>query len=227
MLEENCPMASRCACFIAGECVGKDECDGFFRRKNLFKRALLQEADMRPLPRLKTMVNTDAYRGLAALCDNVEKFVDSGSSLYIQDSFGDKGDIWALKFMQEYLYLGKSLTASPEECPGLYINIPYYLTEARNDIDKSSERLQYIKDMLPKAKLVVLEEFGYRISTSFERDNLLWLLNTRLNKTTIFVSEINPSGLSNLLGKAVTRKVMGAVGDNVFELKDESRGEQK
>ena len=164
-------------------------------------------------------IDRNSYKQLNSIKNNISDFVDSGRNLYIySEGVGNGKTEWALKLIKAYFDIIWP-TSKLEECRALFINVPKFLLDLKENISNKSERVEYIKDNILTCDIVVFDEIGAKENTTYELDHLLSYINSRIldNKTCIYTSNIKPSALSNYVGDRLSSRIVNM--SVVIELK--------
>lgn len=186
-------------------------CPKLFRLNELYNKALLSSKQRLHLDlRLdEDRCDLDIFNQLKQVEENIELFVNSGSNLYLYSrNTGCGKTSWALRLIQSYF--NRIWYKSDLECHALFIHVPRYLISLKDSFNERNEYVDYIKDNLTKADLVVFDEISYKPATSFELETLLNIINTRIDmgKANIFTSNDSPEEFKNKLGDRLYSRVI-------------------
>lgn len=157
-------------------------------------------------------IPTPAFKSFLALgtCkDNIVNFVKDGSNLLIHSTqCGNGKTTWAIKLAQAYI--NKIWPSSDLKCRVLFINVPRFLLELKRNIDEKSEYISHIKDNVLDCDLVIWDEIGTKDLTVFEHENVLSLINARLDsgKSNIYTSNLNERELKESLGDRLYSRIV-------------------
>lgn len=212
---EKCLFADRCNKI---DC-DKDFCVKKFKLDYLFDQALLPEKHKKEL---QLRVDADkrdleAFKYLKSIQNSVETFVDNGDNLYIHSMISGNGKTsFAVKILKEYFY--RIWSKSELKCRGLYIHVPKYLIASRDNITEKSEYVQHIKKNALEADLVIFDEIGTKSLTTFEFENILTIINDRLDcgKANIYTSNLTNEELLDNLGSRLYSRIVNNSNDVVF-----------
>lgn len=207
--------------YCEDKCLKSDEskCDlknkGFCLRKfkldSLCKNALLTEQQMIHIDLRIDADGTDkeAFIKLKNIGENIEDFVSKGKNLLLRSSITGNGKtLWSIRLLQNYFtkiwYLSDS-----DECKGLFIHVPRFLLSLKDAISEKSDYIDHIKRNVLDADLVVFDEIGTKTTTSFESENLLNIINTRINagKSNIYTTNLRPEELKDKLGDRLYSRI--------------------
>ena len=150
----------------------------------------------------------DAFNKLSDIEHNILKFVDSGKNLYLHSQTAGNGKTsWSLRLIQGYI--NKKWFNTKLQCIVLFINVPRFLLSIKDNIDTKNDYAQHIKDNVLDADLVVWDDIGTKQSTTFENENLLSIIDSRinLNKSNIFTSNLSSDELHIALGDRLHSRI--------------------
>ena len=218
---EDCPFYNSCNHI---DC-NKPYCTRRIKIDALYDLALIPKARRKHI-KLVLDINLTDEQEFCKLVDierNIVKFVNSGQSLYIHSSIAGNGKTsWSIRLLTAYL---KSvwLTTPTDECKALFVNVPSYLLGIKSAITKPNEEIEMIKDNILQADIVVFDDIGTKVATSFEHENLLSIIDTRINngKCNIFTSNLNDDELHEALGDRLASRICST--PNNIELKGKDK----
>ena len=153
--------------------------------------------------------------------ENIEKFVETGSNLYIHSLISGNGKTeWSLRLLQSYI--NKIWFKSDLRCRVLFVNVPRYLIALKESITTPSEYVDHVKKHIFDADIVVFDEIGIKAATTFEFENLLNFINTRLDlgKSNIYTSNLTAHELNERLGSRLYSRIMNMSVDIEFRGSD-------
>lgn len=212
-LSSNCYLTDTCWKYQNKDTSCKSEnkfCPRFFRMDYLYNQALLSVKQRQYTPLAIDADGTDReqFGTLKAIEDNIEKFVEQGTNLYIHSPISGNGKTeWSLRLIQSYI--SKIWFKSDLRCRALFINVPRYLIALKESITTPSEYVSHVKKNIFDADIVVFDELGIKAATTFEYENLLNFINTRidLGKSNIYTSNMIPSELNERLGSRLYSRI--------------------
>jgi len=212
---ESCLFADRCNKI---DC-DKDFCVKKFKLDYLFDQALLSEKHKKELVLRVDADKRDleAFKYLKSIQNSVEKFVENGDNLYIHSLISGNGKTsFAIKILKEYFY--RIWSKSDLRCRGLYIHVPKYLISLKDNISEKSDYVKHIKKNALDADLVIFDEVGTKSLTSFEFENILTIINARLDygKANIYTSNLTNEELLDNLGSRLYSRIVNNSNDVVF-----------
>lgn len=186
-------------------------CPKLFRLDYLFDQALLSQKQRVKIPLLLDEDGTDreAFNKLKEIEINIEQFVNEGKNIYIHSSTcGNGKTAWSLRLLQSYL--NSIWFKSDLRCRALFISVPRYLQALKDSISAPSEYVTHIKDNVMKADIVIFDEIGTKVATTFELENLLNMINTRidLGKSNIYTSNMRDIEVKEKLGERLYSRVL-------------------
>lgn len=210
-------MKEICKNCVAHNCTDTSMCsDSFcvkqYKLNKLYDNALLSKKQRVFVELLldKDEKDLDSFTYLSKIETNIENFVISGGNLYIHSkNTGNGKTSWSLRMIQAY-FEKIWLRASTDKCKALFINVPRYLLEIKDNISQKSDYVQYIKKNVLDADLVVWDEVGTKGLTSFEHENILNLINARLDagKANIYTSNLNEDELHEVVGDRLYSRIV-------------------
>lgn len=183
-----------------------------FKLDKLYNNALISLKQRQYVKFLldKDESDLENFKYLTTIETNVENFVAQGGNLYIHSkNTGNGKTSWALRLVQTY-FEKIWLKASIEDCRALFINVPRYLLELKDNISQRSSYVQHIKDNVLKADVVIWDEVGTKGLTTFEHENILNLINARidLGKANIYTSNLNNDELRDVVGDRLYSRIV-------------------
>lgn len=194
-------------------------CPRYFRINHLFDQSLMsmKQRQHKPLRLDEDGTDRDAFNRLKAIEDNIEQFVSTGSNLYIHSLISGNGKTeWSLRLLQSYI--NKIWFKSDLRCRVLFVNVPRYLISLKESISTPSEYVDHIKKNIFDADIVVFDELGIKAATTFEFENLLNFINTRidLGKSNIYTSNLTSQELNDRLGSRLYSRILNMSTDIEF-----------
>lgn len=211
-------------CWVRERCKKAMNCDGescikLFKINELCNLAMLTD-DQRRKKKLwldGNGIDKDAFTFLKSVEDNVEKFVNSGDNLYIYSYITGNGKTaWALRILNSYIE--KIWYKSDIVCRGLFVNVPRFLISLKDNIGNYNEYYNQIKDNILDADLVVFDEIGAKVATSFETEHLLSIVNARVDakKSNIYTSNLGPEELRKAVGDRMYSRIINTSTEIMF-----------
>lgn len=211
-------------CFLYNRCNHID-CDSSFCLKKfkldyLYEEALFSDFQKNYISLYIDEDKTDLeqFNRLKIIQDNIDKFVINGDNLYIYSkNCGNGKTSWALRLVQEYF--NKIWPKCKLECKALFINVPKYLLELKNNISEKSDYINHIKENILNCDIVIWDDICNKYGTEFELTHLLNIIDYRLshNKSNIYTSNIAPEDLKQYMGDRLTSRISNC--SEIIELK--------
>lgn len=205
---ENCIFKVRCnqACESDTFCIKQ------FKLNKLFDNALISEKQRQHVTFLldKDESDLENFKYLSTIEKNIENFVSQGGNLYIHSkNTGNGKTSWALRLVQSYFHK-IWFRASIDRCCALFINVPRYLLELKENISQKSDFVEHIKNNVLDADVVIWDEVGTKGLTQFEHENILNLINARLDlgKANIYTSNLNDNELHEVVGDRLYSRIV-------------------
>lgn len=186
-------------------------CPKLFRMDYLFNEALMSDKQRQytPLHIDEDGTDREAFNQLKLIEKNIEKFVDAGANLFIYSSTcGNGKTAWALRFLQTYVE--KIWYKSDLRCRVLFINVPRFLLSLKDSISSTNDYVEHIKKNVLSADIVVFDEVATKSLTVFEHENILSLINARIdmNKSNIYTSNIYGQELREKVGERLYSRIV-------------------
>ena len=219
-MNTNCWVKDNCKKYKNNQCNPEDFCIKLFKLKCLYDKALLSEHQRYRVALFPESDGTDkdVFDTLKNIENNIIDFVNKGSNLYIHSCIcGNGKTAWSVRMIQAYL--NKIWPNSDITCRALFINVPRFLLTLKDSISKESEYINHIKKYVLDADLVVWDEIGVKALTAYEHENLLNLINTRLDcgKSNIYTSNLSGEELKEKIGERLYSRVVKLSTDLEFK----------
>ena len=212
----SCYLENNCKKFRSGICKYPDEfCIRKFKADQLFDLAFIDEKSRYDINVFTYNEDPDSEidlfkNKLPYIRSNIRSLVKNGSNFYLySDMCGNGKTMTALSLCKAYI--DSICLESDISCKVLFINVPRFLLELKSNISKKSEYISYINENVLNADLVVWDDIGSKLGTEFEIENMLSLINNRLDfhKSNIYTSNISPEMLSSIIGPRLSSRVIG------------------
>lgn len=145
----------------------------------------------------------EAFTVLDNYKNDVLSMVDEGRGLYIWGkSTGNGKTSWACKIMS--YFFRKIAFNTGLENEGLYIFLPTFLEDLRDNYDNKDPEFDEILRMIKTCRLLIIDDIGAERVTDWVRERMVSIINTRVsnNLTTIYTSSLRTL-LAILKGEAV------------------------
>ena len=152
-----------------------------------------------------------AFEALNEYKESVLEKVNAGEGLYIWGkSTGNGKTSWACKIMSHYFR--KIAFDTGLENEGLYIFLPTFLEELRDNYDNKDPDFEQVLTMVKSCKLLIIDDIGAERVTDWVRERVVSIINTRVsnNLATIYTSNLSPEELREELGDRISSRVVGS-----------------
>lgn len=215
-------------CWMKNQCKKYPDCPNPFCIKLFKLNQLCDLALLSPKQREHIALYIDAdgtdreeFEYLKSIEQHIDKFIAEGNNLYIYSgTTGNSKTSWMLRLLNQYLQ--KIWAKSDLECRALFINVPRYLLALKDAISNQSDYVDHIKVNALKADLVVFDEVGTKSVTIFEHENLLSIINARLDegKSNFYTSNLMPQELQQVVGDRLYSRIVNSSINIEFRGKD-------
>lgn len=186
-------------------------CLKLFKIDALYNKTLLSDKQKKHVTLFPDADGTDydKFTQLKAVETGIIDFVSNGKSLYLHSSkCGNGKTAWSVRLIQSYIE--KIWADSDLVCRALFINVPKFLLALKDSISTPSEYVNFIKENILTADLVVWDELGIKNCTQFEFENLLNMINSRidLGKSNIYTSNLSREELLERVGERLYSRII-------------------
>lgn len=215
ILSNDCWMKSYCSKYnqnIESECRSSNSfCSKLFKLNKLYDDSLLSLVQRQH----KTLfIDSDgkdrqSFIRLKEIEKNIEVWVNNGNNLYIYSSICGNGKTsWSIRLIQSYLET--IWYKSDLVCKALFINVPRFLIALKNNISEKDDYAIHIKENVLNADLVVWDDIAIKSATTYEMENLLSIIDYRLNnnKSNIYTSNLFGQDLNEKLGERLYSRIV-------------------
>lgn len=201
-------------CFLREVCNGKDCDKDFCLRKykmdSLYSAALMTENQKKHITLRVDEDGTDLeqFKQLAAIEQDIINFIGSGKNLYLHSAnCGNGKSSWSLRLAEAYF--NKIWARTEVKCRVLFISVPRFLLALKDSISNRSSYIDYIKENVLGADLVIWDDISHHPGTDYEITNLLSLIETRLcsGKSNIYTSNCSPQALASCLEARLASRI--------------------
>lgn len=202
----NCPFFDDCNHI---DC-NKEMCLKRVKLEDLYSKTLLSKNQMKKQILCVDQDGTDMkeFTELSNIEKNIVNFVQNGQNLYLHSSnCGNGKSSWSIRFIQAYL--AKIWPMSHFECKAMFISVPRFLLATKDFDNKNNTYLDFIKENIFKADLVVFDDIAAKIGTEWELSQLLSIIDNRiiLGKSNIFTSNLNTKEMTEALGERLASRI--------------------
>lgn len=201
-------------CFLYDRCNHKDCDKDFCLRKykmdSLYSSALMTEAQKQHIVLKIDQDETDLeqFKQLANIEQNICNFIAEGKNLYLHSAIcGNGKSSWSLRLAEAYFE--KIWARTNGRCRVLFISVPRFLLALKDNISVKSTYIEYIKENVLEADLVIWDDIAAKIGSEFELTHLFNLIDNRLalGKSNIYTSNLNRQQLHAALGDRLTSRI--------------------
>ena len=208
----DCWLKSTCKKYLNNpncECkFGDVYCPKLYKLDYLYEQALLPMNLRSPIGLTPTKLDESVFEELAGIKANINNFIADGNNLYIFSKITGNGKTsWSIKLLQEFF---NNIWAETDlVCRGLFVNVPRFLIELKNNIGNKSEYIEHIMNNITTADVVVWDDIGTKVGTEFELEHLYTIINSRieLNKSNIYTSNLSSNELEKSLGLRISSRI--------------------
>ena len=201
-------------CFLYDNCNRKDCDKEFCMRKykmdSLYSAALMTESQKQHITLRVDEDGTDLeqFKQLAEIEKNIVSFINDGKNLYLHSAnCGNGKSSWSLRLVEAYF--NKIWARTEAKCRVLFISVPRFLLALKDNITARSSYVDYIKENVLEADLVVWDDIAAKMGSEFELTHLLNIIDNRLalGKSNIYTSNLNRQQLYTALGERLTSRI--------------------
>lgn len=213
IMSNKCFIYDGCKKYQSGKCsLSEDDfCIKLYKLDYLYGESLLTESQRNYIPLRIDADGTDReeFSVLKSIETNIEKFVETGSSVYIYSKgCGNGKTAWSIRLIQAYL---NSIWHKCDlNCKALFISVPKLLLALKDNISERNDYVEHIKKNILSADIVVWDEIGTKAVTQFEHEHLLSFINGRIDnsKANVFTSNLSPDELRTSVGDRLYSRVV-------------------
>lgn len=201
-------------CYMYDFCNHKDCDTDFCQRKykmdSLYSAALMSESQKQHITLRVDQDGTDLeqFKQLAAIEQDIVNFIKEGKNLYLHSAIPGNGkSSWSLRLAEAYF--NKIWARTSSKCRVLFISVPRFLLAIKDNISAKSSYVEYIKDNVLEADLVIWDDLASKVGSEFELSHLLSLIDNRLvlGKSNIYTSNLNKQQLYTAIGERLASRV--------------------
>ena len=209
-----CYLQSNCKKYKNGKCNEEEFCIRKYKEDRIFDIGLIDESQRIFPAVVNAPIDPQGYKDLIytyipTIEKDIVQYVKDGWNMFFYSSMcGNGKTMSALKICKAYVdkvWVESDVTS----CRVLFISVPRFLLELKANISKKSDYIEHIYKYVLDADLVVWDDIGSKCGTEFEIENMLSLINTRIdtNKSNIYTSNIGPNELESVLGKRLASRI--------------------
>lgn len=201
-------------CYMYNNCNRKDCEADFCLRKyktdSLYSAALMSDSQKQHITLRVDEDGTDLeqFKQLASIEQNIMTFINEGKNLYLHSSNAGNGkSSWSIRLVESYF--NKIWARSDGKCRALFISVPRFLLALKDNISNKSSYIEYIKENVLEADLVIFDDIAAKMGSEFELTHLLSIIDNRiaLGKSNIYTSNLNRQQLYTALGERLTSRI--------------------
>ena len=201
-------------CYLMSCCNGKDCNKDFCIRKykmdSLYSAALMTETQKQHVVLKIDEDGTDLeqFKQLASIEQNISQFISEGKNLYLHSAnCGNGKSTWSIRLAEAYF--NKIWARTEPKCRVLFISVPRFLLALKDNITAKNDYVEYIKDNVLEADLVIWDDIAAKMGSEFELTHLLNIIDNRLalGKSNIYTSNLNRQQLYTALGERLTSRI--------------------
>lgn len=201
-------------CYLFDNCNRKDCDKDFCLRKykmdSLYSAALMTEAQKQHIVLSIDQDGTDLeqFKQLAEIEKDICRFIAEGKNLYLHSAnCGNGKSSWSVRLAEAYF--NRIWARTETKCRVLFISVPRFLLALKDNITTKSTYIDYIKENVLEADLVIWDDIAAKMGSEFELTHLLNIIDNRLalGKSNIYTSNLNRQQLYNALGERLTSRI--------------------
>lgn len=202
-------------------------CPRLFRIDYLYNESLMSQKQRQYVSLFVDPDGTDAeaFSKLKRIEEHIETFVEGGNNIYLHSlTCGNGKTAWALRMMQAYIE--KIWYKSDLRCRVLFVNVPRYILALKDTFNNTtSDYVDHIRKNIFEADLVVFDEIGTKALSVWEHEQILNLVNTRLDlsKSNIYTSNLTGVELREKVGERLYSRIVN-LSENVELFGKDKRG---
>jgi DNA replication protein DnaC len=177
---------------------------------SLYSAALMSESQKQHITLRVDQDGTDLeqFKQLAVIEQDIVNFIKEGKNLYLHSAIPGNGkSSWSLRLAEAYF--NKIWARTSDKCRVLFISVPRFLLAIKDNISVKSSYVEYIKENVLEADLVIWDDLGSKVGSEFELSHLLSLIDNRLvlGKSNIYTSNLNRQQLYTAIGERLASRV--------------------
>ena len=201
-------------CYLYDMCNHKDCDKDFCLRKykidTLYSAALMTESQKQHITLRVDADGTDLeqFKQLANIEQNICRFIEEGKNLYLHSAnCGNGKSSWSVRLAEAYF--NKIWARTDTKCRVLFISVPRFLLALKDNITAKNSYVDYIKDNVLAADLVIWDDIAAKMGSEFELTHLLNIIDNRiiLGKSNIYTTNLNRQQLYNAVGERLTSRI--------------------
>ncbi len=185
-------------------------CGGYRVLRALYTLSRIPERYKYNIPLVPEKKDLGAFETLNDFMKNIVGRVGAGDCLYIWSNIAGNGKTsWACKIMG--YYFRKIAFNSGLENEGLYIYLPTFLENLRDQYGKKDPEFEGRLAMVRRCKLLIIDDIGAERLSEWVSERLLGIVNERVNNqlSTIYTSGCSPEELVERYEGRLVSRIMG------------------
>lgn len=190
--------------YCSESCIRFTEFDCLLRNANIpVNRVMPSKLKLRPED-----VDLEAFYTLADIKDKIVEFVQNGNNLYLYSNHcGNGKTTWALKLIMRYfneIWLGNGYKPR-----GLFINVPTFMNDLRNNISQKSDKVEKMKRLISEVDVVIWDDIGAVNIKEFDHLVLLSYIDQRIVecKANIYTGNLSANQLEKTVGQRLFSRI--------------------
>lgn len=138
------------------------------------------------------------YDMLVRINNDINNFVQCGYNLYLYGDVGVGKSTWAIKLMNNYF--ASICHMHDMETHGVFVNIPSFLRDSRDDIKYKDENFRNLCNIIKNCDIVVWDDIGQTEMTQYEAQMIYSYINDRCfsGKCNIYTSNLSPEEMEGI-----------------------------
>jgi DNA replication protein DnaC len=177
---------------------------------SLYSAALMTDSQKQHIVLKVDQDGTDLeqFKQLASIEQDIVNFIKEGKNLYLHSAnCGNGKSSWSLRLAEAYF--NKIWARSDTKCRVLFISVPRFLLALKDNITAKNAYVDYIKENVLEADLVIWDDIAAKMGSEFELTHLLNIIDNRLalGKSNIYTSNLNRQQLYTALGERLTSRI--------------------
>lgn len=206
-------MFNRNVCVFNEVCT-KEDCNGNCIRFNEFNFLLeksnlsLNKANPKNLKLIPEEQDLQAFKQLNSIKNNIVEFVNNGDNLYLySNQCGNGKTTWSIKMLLKYfncVWIGNGFRPR-----GVFINVPTFLNDLRNNISSRNEKVEELKKLVSQVDLVIWDDVGAVNIKDYDHLILLSYIDQRVmeGKSNIYTGNLSESQLERTVGQRLYSRI--------------------
>ena len=201
-------------------------CVRHYKMHYLVSKSLLEGKERFTNTLTPDMRDVEAYRKLADIRSNIEKFVVDGNNLLIySQNCGNGKTEWSKKLLLSWF--NSIWHKTPFKCRGMFLFMPIFISSSKDSLSKTNEYYNYVMENIYDCDLVVWDEINYKNWTDYEAELLFNIISQRIakGKSNIFTTNYDLNTITNKLGPRLSSRIIGS--SELIEFKGADRRADK